>query len=286
MASDATAGALAAAPSPRGDLRNYALVTGAYWTDTLVDGARRTLVLFYFDKLGYSPVQVASLFIAARRALRDGLAGALRCGKGLDEDELQERGEARRARERSVGALPLGGDPHRLQECAEGNRLLSRSAAAERHWLSRGAADPRGDDARRARVELTAHARASRKARQGRKVPPDVLQQLCRQRAGGRPHLPVRCARRVVRRRSPVLPLLRAGLVLLASGSSAAVWVIGYGAVQAAAPRFVRSRASDERAVPDGRSALRLSLVLALCPAAIVIALGPAATGQSRSSSA
>ncbi len=47
----------------QGDLRNYVLVTGAYWTDTLVDGAIRTLVLFYFDQLGYTPLQVASLFV-------------------------------------------------------------------------------------------------------------------------------------------------------------------------------------------------------------------------------
>ncbi len=46
-----------------GDLRNYILVTGAYWADTLVDGATRTLVLFYFDQLGYTPLQVASLFV-------------------------------------------------------------------------------------------------------------------------------------------------------------------------------------------------------------------------------
>ena len=38
-----------------GDLRNYALVTGAYWADTLADGAMRMLVLFYFYELGYSP---------------------------------------------------------------------------------------------------------------------------------------------------------------------------------------------------------------------------------------
>jgi MFS family permease len=55
--------ARALAQPRRGDLRNYALVTGAYWTDTLVDGATRTLVLFYFDRLGYSPLQVASLFV-------------------------------------------------------------------------------------------------------------------------------------------------------------------------------------------------------------------------------
>ena len=41
--------AVSAAPSGRaGDLRNYALVTGAYWADTIADGAIRVLVLFYF----------------------------------------------------------------------------------------------------------------------------------------------------------------------------------------------------------------------------------------------
>lgn len=45
------------------DLRNYVLVTSAYWADTIADGAGRMLVLFYFFKLGYSPFQVASLFL-------------------------------------------------------------------------------------------------------------------------------------------------------------------------------------------------------------------------------
>jgi MFS family permease len=45
------------------DLRNYILVTGAYWADTITDGAIRMLVLFYFFELGYTPFQVASLFI-------------------------------------------------------------------------------------------------------------------------------------------------------------------------------------------------------------------------------
>ena len=47
----------------RGDLRNYAIVTGAYWADTIADGAIRILVLFYFYELGYSPFEVASLFL-------------------------------------------------------------------------------------------------------------------------------------------------------------------------------------------------------------------------------
>ena len=52
------------APSKQsGDLRNYMLVTAAYWADTVTDGAIRMLVLFYFFQLGYTPFQVASLFI-------------------------------------------------------------------------------------------------------------------------------------------------------------------------------------------------------------------------------
>lgn len=43
--------------------RNYAIVTMAYWADTLADGAIRMLVLFYFYKLGYNALQVASLFL-------------------------------------------------------------------------------------------------------------------------------------------------------------------------------------------------------------------------------
>src|SRR5215213_5194658 len=48
---------------PAGDLRNYILVTAAYWADTLTDGAIRMLVLFSFFERGYTPFQVASLFI-------------------------------------------------------------------------------------------------------------------------------------------------------------------------------------------------------------------------------
>ena len=52
-----------------GDLRNYALVTGAYWADTIADGAIRVLVLFYFYELGYSPFEVA-LAVPLLRGLR------------------------------------------------------------------------------------------------------------------------------------------------------------------------------------------------------------------------
>ncbi len=45
------------------DLKSYALVTAAYWGFTLTDGALRMLVLLYFHELGYSPLEVAILFV-------------------------------------------------------------------------------------------------------------------------------------------------------------------------------------------------------------------------------
>lgn len=45
------------------DIRNYALVTAAYWGFTLTDGALRMLVLLHFHTLGYSPFEIAILFL-------------------------------------------------------------------------------------------------------------------------------------------------------------------------------------------------------------------------------
>ena len=44
-------------------VRDYALVTGAYWGFTLTDGALRMLVLLHFDRLGYTAVEIAFLFL-------------------------------------------------------------------------------------------------------------------------------------------------------------------------------------------------------------------------------
>jgi len=43
--------------------RNYLIVTGAYWGFTLTDGALRMLILLHFYTLGYTPFQLASLFL-------------------------------------------------------------------------------------------------------------------------------------------------------------------------------------------------------------------------------
>jgi MFS family permease len=45
------------------DLRNYIVVTAAYWGFTLTDGALRMLVLLHFHTLGYTPLELALLFL-------------------------------------------------------------------------------------------------------------------------------------------------------------------------------------------------------------------------------
>jgi len=73
----------------------YIAVTAAYWAFMLTDGALRMLVLLHFNALGFSPVQLAYLFIlyeiagiatnlgAGWIAARLGLASTLYAGLAL-----------------------------------------------------------------------------------------------------------------------------------------------------------------------------------------------------------
>lgn len=45
------------------DIKHYFVVTAAYWGFTLTDGALRMLVLLHFHTLGYTPLQLAFLFL-------------------------------------------------------------------------------------------------------------------------------------------------------------------------------------------------------------------------------
>lgn len=44
-------------------LKNYLVVTAGYWAFTITDGAIRMLVVLYFYNLGYSPLEIALLFL-------------------------------------------------------------------------------------------------------------------------------------------------------------------------------------------------------------------------------
>ena len=82
------------------DLRNYAVVTAAYWGFTLTDGALRMLVLLHFHTLGYSPLELAFLFLlyeffgvvtnllAGWIGSQFGLKLTLYCGLGLQVTAL------------------------------------------------------------------------------------------------------------------------------------------------------------------------------------------------------
>jgi MFS family permease len=89
-----TEAATTAAPPPN-PLRAYAAVTAAYWAFMLSDGALRMLVLLHFNSLGFTPVQLAWLFLlyevagivtnlaAGWLAARFGLAATLYGGLAL-----------------------------------------------------------------------------------------------------------------------------------------------------------------------------------------------------------
>ena len=44
-------------------IRQYLVITGNYWAFTLTDGALRMLVVLHFHQLGYSPLEIALLFL-------------------------------------------------------------------------------------------------------------------------------------------------------------------------------------------------------------------------------
>ena len=80
---------------PLNGLRAYAAVTAAYWAFMLSDGALRLLVLLHFNGLGFTPIQLAWLFLlyelagvvtnlsAGWLAARFGLATTLYLGLGI-----------------------------------------------------------------------------------------------------------------------------------------------------------------------------------------------------------
>ena len=302
----------------KGDLRNYAVVTGAYWADTIADGAIRVLVLFYFYELGYSPFEVASLFLfyelfgiftnlgggylAARLGLKATLLGGLATqlaaltmlgvvpeswlvvayvmvaqalsGIAKDLTKMSSKSAVKLVvPEDAPGALYrwvaiLTGSKNALKGVGffVGGLLLS-TVGFQSALLILGAlvlaalvgtlALMRGD-----------LGRPDRKAR--------FRQMFSNNRA-----VNVLAGARVFLFASrdvwfvvglPVFLRTELGWTFWQVGTFLAVWVIGYGIVQASAPRFIRGRAGAG-ADPDGTTATWLAFVLAAFPAGIAVAL-------------
>ena len=320
MASDTTTAAGTAQQKRRRDLRNYALVTGAYWTDTLVDGAIRTLVLFYFDRLGYTPLQVASLFVLYEiagvvtnlvggwLAARLGLKITLFMGLAIQVLALCMLGFA----PASLLVVPYVMASQALSGVAKDlNKMSSKSAVklvvpeGDESSLYRWVAILTGSKnalkgvgfflggllltlfgfqsavLALAALVLTALIVASSFMR-GHLGRPDKTAKF-RQMFSNNRAVNILAAARILLFAArdvwfvvglPFFLYAELGWSFWAVGTLLAVWVIGYGAVQAAAPRFVRRRGHGPDGEPDGRIAVWLALGVALCPAAMAAALG------------
>jgi MFS family permease len=312
-------GGAPSAPGRAGDLRNYALVTGAYWADTIVDGAIRILVLFYFYDLGYSPFEVASLFLfyEAFGIVTNLVGGYLAARLGLKATLLMGLGTQIVA----VGMLAVAPEPWLVVPYVMVAQALSGIAKDLTKMSSKSAVKlVVAEDSPGALYRWVAILTGSKNALKGVGffvggvlltvvgfqtamallavlVAAALVAVLALMR--GDLNTPDRGARfRHMFSNSRAVNVLAAARVFLFAsrdvwfvvglpvylrtvlgwsfwevGGFLAIWVIGYGIVQAAAPRLIRRRAVEHHADPDGGTATRLAFVLAAFPAAIALAL-------------
>ncbi|MBA2546114.1 MAG: organoarsenical effux MFS transporter ArsJ [Solirubrobacterales bacterium] len=310
----------AAANRAGGDLRNYILVTAAYWADTLADGASRMLVLFYFFERGYSPFEVASLFlfyelfgiitnlVGGFLAARIGLKATLFGGLGTQVVAL--------------GMLAVVPDAWLVAPYVMAAQALSGIAKDLTKMSSKSAVKlvvPKGEGEEGTLYKWVAVLTGSKNALKGvgffvggvlltltsfqtallllAGMVLAVLIATALLMQGGLGTVDKGARFRHMFSNNPAVNKLAAARVFLFAsrdvwfvvglpvylrtvldwsfwevGGFLAIWVIGYGIVQASAPRFVRRRA-DEGGEPDGRTATWLAFALAAFPAGIAIAL-------------
>ena len=302
-----------------GDLRNYILVTAAYWADTLADGASRILVLFFFYNLGYTPFQLATIFVfyelfgiitnlvggwlAARFGLKFTLFSGL-CVQIVALLMLALAPEAWLVVPYVMASQALSGIAKDL------TKMSSKSAVklvvnegdegALFRWVSiltgsknalKGVGFFLGGVLLTlvgfqtsllilAGIVLTALIATSTMMHGGLgtvNAKAKFRQMFSQNRA-----INVLAAARIFLFASrdvwfvvglPVFLRTVLGWSFWEVGGFLAIWVIGYGAVQASAPKFVRRRAAEGHGEPDGRTAALIAFVLAFFPAAIAIAL-------------
>ncbi len=304
----------------QGDLRNYVLVTGAYWVETLTDGATRMLVLFYFYEQGYSPFTIASLFIFYEvfGVLTNLVGGWLAARFGLRTTLFMGLGTQIVA----VSMLAFVPQAWLVVPYVMVSQAISGIAKDLTKMSSKSAVKlvvPEGDES--SLYRWVAILTGSKNALKGVGF---FLGGLMLTLAGfqtsmailagfvgaallsvswlmhghlGRPDAKAKFKHMFSNNRA-VNVLAAARVFLFASrdvwfvvglpvyletvlgwsfwqtGGFLAIWVIGYGIVQAAAPGFVRRRGAEGGGEPDGRTATWLAFALAAFPAAIAVGLG------------
>jgi MFS family permease len=299
--------------------RNYAVVTGAYWVETLVDGATRMLVLFYFYELGFSPFTLASLFVFYEifGIVTNLVGGWLAARFGLRTTLFMGLGTQVLA----VGMLALAPQAWLVVPFVMVSQSLSGIAKDLTKMSSKSAVKlvvPPGDESSLYRwvAVLTGSKNALKgvgfflgglmltlagfrtsmfilaavvlvtlfaamRLMQGHLGRPDAEAKF-KQMFSNERAVNVLAAARIFLFASrdvwfvvglPVYLETVLGWSFWQTGGFLAIWVIGYGIVQASAPRFVRRRGGERGHEPDGRTATRLAFLLALFPAAIATGL-------------
>ncbi len=299
------------------DLRNYVLVTGAYWADTIADGACRMLVLFYFYKLGYSPFQVASLFlfyeifgivtnlvggwVAAKLGLKTTLIGGLGTqlvGLGM----LAFAPQSWLVVGYVMAAQALSGiakDLTKMSSKSAVKLLVPDDAQGELYrWVSilTGSKNAlKGVGFFLGGLLLTLIGFRSALFVLMTLVGAALVVVLTMMRGHlGTPNRKAKFTNMFSNNRSvnilaaariflfasrdvwfvvglPVFLRAELGWTFWQAGGFLAIWVIGYGSVQASAPKIMRRWAGEEG--PDGTTATWLAFVLAVFPALIAIGL-------------
>jgi predicted MFS family arabinose efflux permease len=300
-------------------MRNYVLVTGAYWADTIADGASRMLVLFYFYELGYSPFKVASLFLfyevfgivtnlvggwlAARLGLRTTLLGGLATqllalgmlaavpASGLSVAYVMvaqalsgiAKDLTKMSAKSAVKLVVPEGEPGALYKWVAlltGSKNALKGVGFFLGALGLSVVGFRTSLLLLAGLVGAALAMVVTMMR-GELGRPDATARF-RQMFSNNRAVNVLAGARIFLFASrdvwfvvglPVFFRTELGWSFYLAGGFLAVWTIGYGIVQAAAPRLLRRR-SSEGADPDGGTATWLAFVLAALPALIAIALG------------
>jgi MFS family permease len=300
------------AGSQRGDLRDYAIVTAAYWADTVADGAIRTLVLFYFYERGYSPFEVASLFLFYELfgVITNLVGGWLAARLGLKATLVMGLAVQLAA----LAMLALAPSPWLVAPYVMASQALSGVAKDLTKMSSKSAVRlivPEGSDDTLFRwvailtgsknalkgvgfflggLLLTVVGFRSAQLVLAAVVLSALLAVITLMRGSlGRPDSKARFSQMFSNSRA-VNVLAAARILLFASrdvwfvvglpvylesergwsfwqtGAFLAIWVIGYGAVQAGAPRLFRS-------APTGHTAAVLAFALAAFPALIAISI-------------
>ena len=303
----------------QGDLRNYILVTAAYWTDTLADGAIRMLVLFYFFELGYTPFQVASLFlfyevfgiitnlVGGYVAARVGLKTTLFAGLGTQIVALVMLG----AVPESWLVVPYVMVAQAFSGIAKDlTKMSSKSAvklvvpgdseSALYKWVailtgSKNALKGVGFFLGGLLLTVTSFQTAMLILAAMVSTALIVTSLLMH---GGLGKTDARARFRHMFSQNRAINFLAAARVFLFAsrdvwfvvglpvylrsvldwsfwevGTFMAIWVIGYGIVQASAPRWVKREVEGVGREPDGKTATWLAFILAAFPAGIAIAL-------------